>query len=90
MRQHVAAAMEAEAAPLLDALELRRDDPPAIAAPAPCVSFSGSHFGLQLHIVCNGAALKEFLSVFCFPQCFSEWNIAWARPTEQTSILRLT
>ena len=46
--------MEAEAQPLLAALGLGRDEPPGIAAPAPAVTFSGSAFGLELHIVCNG------------------------------------
>lgn len=47
--------MEAEAEPLLKALGLEKDEPPGISAPAPCVTFSGKAFGLDLHIVCNGA-----------------------------------
>ncbi len=47
--------MEAEAEPVLRALGLEKDEPPAIAPPAPCVTFSGSALGLDLHIVCNGA-----------------------------------
>ena len=48
------AAMEAEAAPLLEALQLSRDDPPRIPPPAPCISFSGRIQDLDVHIVCNG------------------------------------
>lgn len=47
--------MEAEAQPLLKRLGLERDEPPAISSPAPCVTFSGEAFGLDLHIICNGA-----------------------------------
>ena len=47
--------MEAEAAPLLEALQLTRDEPPRIAQPAPCISFSGRYHDLDVHIVCNGA-----------------------------------
>ena len=46
--------MEAEAAPLLEALQLSRDDPPRIPPPAPCISFSGRVQDLDVHIVCNG------------------------------------
>ncbi len=46
--------MEAEAAPLLDALQLSRDEPPRIPPPAPCISFSGRVQDLDVHIVCNG------------------------------------
>lgn len=46
--------MEAEAQPLLKRLGLERDEPPAISSPAPCVTFSGEAFGLDLHIICNG------------------------------------
>ncbi len=48
------AAMEAEAAPLLEALQLSRDEPPRIPPPAPCISFSGRVQDLDVHIVCNG------------------------------------
>ena len=47
--------MEAEAAPLLEALQLSRDEPPRIPPPAPCISFSGRVQDLDVHIVCNGA-----------------------------------
>lgn len=47
--------MEQEAQPLLDALQLARDEPPRIPPPAPCVSFSGRYADLDVHVVCNGA-----------------------------------
>lgn len=50
-------AMEAEAAPLVNELNLTKDDPPRIAAPAPCVSFSGQYAGMEVHVVCNGKCL---------------------------------
>lgn len=79
-RVAVIIAMEAEAQPLLAALGLKRDEPPAIAPPAPCITFSGTAFGLDLHIVCNGkcavhnvdqvgtvpAALTAFLTLQAF------------------------
>ena len=46
--------MEAEGLPLVESLELKRDEPSRIAPPAPCVTFSGSRFGLDIHLVCNG------------------------------------
>mmetsp|Transcript_10161 Transcript_10161/g.30523 ORF Transcript_10161/g.30523 Transcript_10161/m.30523 type:complete len:254 (+) Transcript_10161:189-950(+) len=47
-------AMEAEAKPLLELLGLQQDKPQALAGPAPAQTFSGSAYGLDLHIVCNG------------------------------------
>ena len=49
--------MEAEAQPLVDRLGLNRDEPSRIAPPAPCVTFSGPCYGLDVHLVCNGAYL---------------------------------
>ena len=49
--------MEQEAQPLLDALQLQRDEPPRIPPPAPCVSFSGHYAELDVHVVCNGTPL---------------------------------
>ena len=46
--------MEAEGLPLVESLGLQRDEPSKIAPPAPCVTFSGSRFGLDIHLVCNG------------------------------------
>lgn len=48
------AAMEAEAKPLLDLLGLQQDEPQKLAGPAPAQTFSGTAYGLDLHIVCNG------------------------------------
>ncbi len=49
------AAMEAEAQPLVERLALSRDEPSRIPPPAPCVTFSGTCFGISVHLVCNGA-----------------------------------
>lgn len=46
--------MEAEALPLVTHLGLKKNDPPAIPPPAPCVSFSGSDWGMDIHVVCFG------------------------------------
>ncbi|KAK9839240.1 hypothetical protein WJX81_003627 [Elliptochloris bilobata] len=46
--------MEAEGLPLVESLGLRRDEPSRIAPPAPCVTFSGSRHGIDIHLVCNG------------------------------------
>lgn len=54
----VLVAMEAEAAPIVENLELRKDDPPRIKPPAPCVSYSGKHFGVNIHLICNGKCKK--------------------------------
>ena len=53
------AAMEAEAAPLIEHLGLTKDDPQPIAPPAPCKSYSGEKFGMTVHIVINGEALTR-------------------------------
>ncbi|KAL6769098.1 hypothetical protein ACKKBG_A17475 [Auxenochlorella protothecoides x Auxenochlorella symbiontica] len=52
-------AMEAEAAPLIQALGLVQDTPRVIPEPAPCVSFSGSHAGAHVHVVVNGKCGKH-------------------------------
>lgn len=49
--------MEAEARPLLDLLELQRDQPHPLIGPAPAQVYSGAAFGLNLHVVCNGEVL---------------------------------
>jgi len=48
------AAMEAEALPMVKSLKLVKDDPPVIPPPAPCVSYSGTDWGLEIHLVCFG------------------------------------
>ncbi|KAG2497949.1 hypothetical protein HYH03_004211 [Edaphochlamys debaryana] len=72
--------MDAEAKPLIQALDLKEDTPPKIVGPAPCVTFSGVHDGLHIHVVWNGkdretgvdnvgtvpAALSTYLSVLAF------------------------
>ena len=50
--------MEAEALPLVSILGLKEDVPPRIAPPAPAVSYSGSKFGITIHVVRNGARLR--------------------------------
>ena len=57
--------MEAEALPLVNILGLKEDIPPRIAPPAPAVSYSGTKFGITIHLVRNGAAW-----IFC-PLCSS-------------------
>lgn len=46
--------MEAEAQPLIDDLNLRKDEPSLIPAPAPIVTFSGEFKGAKIHVACNG------------------------------------
>lgn len=46
--------MEAEAMPMVKTLNLLRDTPPAIAPPAPCHTFSGQDWGMNIHLVCFG------------------------------------
>ena len=53
---HAVAAMEAEALPLVSILGLKEDDPPRIAPPAPAVSYSGTKFGITVHLVRNGTS----------------------------------
>lgn len=53
--------MEAEAAPAVVELGLKRDDPPRIKPPAPCISYSGTKFGIDIHLVCNGARALPFI-----------------------------
>ncbi|PNH12454.1 5'-methylthioadenosine/S-adenosylhomocysteine nucleosidase 1 [Tetrabaena socialis] len=73
-------AMRAEAEPLIQALGLTEDSPAKIVGPAPCVTFSGVHDGLDIHVVWNGtdkdtgvdnvgtvpAALSTYLAVMAF------------------------
>ncbi|GMH36629.1 hypothetical protein BSKO_04502 [Bryopsis sp. KO-2023] len=47
-------AMEAEAAPIIEALGLKKDDPSRINGPAPCEAFSGTFAGVSVTIVHNG------------------------------------
>ena len=44
--------MTAEALPMVERLGLQQDD--VFASPAPCLSWSGEQFGLQIHLVQNG------------------------------------
>lgn len=46
------AAMTAEALPMVERLGLQQDN--VFASPAPCLSWSGEQFGLQIHLVQNG------------------------------------
>eukprot|EP00192_Tetraselmis_astigmatica_P019023 CAMPEP_0117662892 /NCGR_PEP_ID=MMETSP0804-20121206/8293_1 /TAXON_ID=1074897 /ORGANISM="Tetraselmis astigmatica, Strain CCMP880" /LENGTH=250 /DNA_ID=CAMNT_0005469817 /DNA_START=62 /DNA_END=814 /DNA_ORIENTATION=+ len=52
-------AMEAEAKPMVEKLGLTKDEPSRIPPPATCVTFSGKHGGLNVHIACNGVC-KEY------------------------------
>ena len=49
-------AMEAEALPLINILDLKEDIPQRIAPPAPAVSYSGTKHGVAIHVVRNGRA----------------------------------
>lgn len=46
--------MEAEAAPMVKALNLQKDNPPRIPPPAPCISYSGTDWGMNIHLVVFG------------------------------------
>eukprot|EP00798_Chlamydomonas_sp_ICE-L_P020726 gene20726-27541_t len=73
-------AMEAEAMPFINHMALKMDEPAVIAAPAPCVTFSGQASGMDLHVVWNGkcatnavdnvgtvpAALASYLAIQAF------------------------
>ncbi|DBB01380.1 hypothetical protein WJX77_000982 [Trebouxia sp. C0004] len=48
----ITCAMTAEALPMVESLGLQPDE--QFASPAPCFSWSGQHFGMQIHIVQNG------------------------------------
>ncbi|CAL5224332.1 g7003 [Coccomyxa viridis] len=50
----VLVAMEAEALPLINILDLKEDIPQRIAPPAPAVSYSGNKHGVDIHVVRNG------------------------------------
>lgn len=50
----LSAAMVAEAMPMVEHLGLQPDE--QFAPPAPCLSWSGQHFGMQIHIVQNGVS----------------------------------
>ena len=50
----IVAAMEAEAMPLINILDLKEDIPQRIPPPAPAVSYSGSKHGMKIHVVRNG------------------------------------
>ncbi|CAL8471455.1 g10997 [Coccomyxa elongata] len=50
----VLVAMEAEALPLVNILDLKEDVPPRIAPPAPAVSYTGEKHGITIHVVRNG------------------------------------
>ena len=67
--------MEAEAAPLIERLELTKDDPQPIKPPAPAVSFSGNHFGIAIHVVHNGDSRPREMSArlkYMKPPCIWE------------------
>ena len=49
--------MTAEALPMVDSLGLQPDK--QFASPAPCLSWSGQHFGMQIHIVQNGVCIPS-------------------------------
>ena len=63
----LAAAMEAEAQPMIESLRLKLDDPPVIAPPAPCLSYSGEDFGAKIHLVCFGELAQAPRPPVCLP-----------------------
>lgn len=74
-------AMEAEAAPTIKRLGLQQDEPRILPAPAPCVSYSGTFAGIDVHVVWSGrdqehgvdlvgtvpASLATFLALQAWP-----------------------
>ncbi|GBF91473.1 hypothetical protein Rsub_04213 [Raphidocelis subcapitata] len=74
-------AMEAEAKPLIEHLGLKQDEPRAIPAPAPCVTYSGAFNGETVRVVWTGrdaehgvdlvgtvpAALATYLALSAWP-----------------------
>lgn len=46
--------MEAEATPFITRLGLKEDKPRVVAGPAPCITFSGMHAGVLVHVAWNG------------------------------------
>jgi hypothetical protein len=44
---------------MVKSLNLRRDDPPRIPPPAPCVSYSGEDWGASIHLVCFGERISD-------------------------------
>lgn len=71
----IAFAMEAEATPFITKLGLIKDDPPKIAGPAPCVTFSGAlPSGLKVHVVWNGKCSTNAVdNVGTVPACLSSY-----------------
>ncbi len=51
--------MTAEALPMVERLGLQPDE--QFAAPAPCLSWSGEHFGMHIQIVQNGKQLPVYM-----------------------------
>ena len=50
--------MTAEALPMVERLGLQQDA--VFPSPAPCLSWSGKQFGLQIHLVQNGQQMLLF------------------------------
>lgn len=51
--------MEAEAQPLVEHLNLSKDEPSKIPPPAPAITFSGEVNGASVHVVSNGKFSPE-------------------------------
>jgi len=47
-------AMEAEAAPFVQHMQLTKDEPSLLGAPLPAISYSGAHGATKIVVVCNG------------------------------------
>lgn len=54
-----AAAMEAEATPFIQSLNLQEDKPRVVPGPAPCITYSGQLGDLTVHVAWNGKCDKH-------------------------------
>ncbi|KAG1668480.1 hypothetical protein FOA52_005253 [Chlamydomonas sp. UWO 241] len=67
-------AMEAEATPFIKVLDLKKDEPAKIAGPAPCVTYTGSHGDLKVHVVWNGkCAINDVCNVGTVPAALASY-----------------
>lgn len=66
--------MEAEALPMVKSLNLKKDDPSRIPPPAPCVSYSGTDWGMNIHLVCFGTHGWYCYSLIYSRLCLLLWR----------------
>lgn len=48
---------------MVKSLNLKKDDPGVIAPPAPCISYSGTDWGINVHLVSFGTCRVCFLGL---------------------------